>query len=190
MKATIVLIANNQISNKASKLLLEANKICQLGFEMTRLPFHVSLKQPFMINNLNEVEDFFDEYASKLKPVELHFEELVSWENNVFGYDSGVIALRAEKTEELVNLHNELNRKLEESFGACPAVFDGDEYQFHMTIAIGGAPFSEYKKVGEELRKKDFNFRGVFNELALLYYDSDDYRPGTYYCYKRMTLKE
>jgi len=34
MKATIVLIANNETSNLASKLLLEANKIGKLGFEM------------------------------------------------------------------------------------------------------------------------------------------------------------
>lgn len=56
MEATIVLIANNQTSNMASKLLLEANKIGDLGYEMTRLPFHVSLKQPFTINDLDEFE--------------------------------------------------------------------------------------------------------------------------------------
>ena len=90
MKATIVLIANNQTANMASKLLLEANRIGELGLEMARLPFHVSLKQPFIINNLNEVEEFFDKYSKILKSVNVHFEELVAWENSVFGYDSGV----------------------------------------------------------------------------------------------------
>jgi 2'-5' RNA ligase len=189
MKATIVLIANNQTANIASKLLLEANRIGDLGFEMTRLPFHVSLKQPFIINNLNDFEEFFDEYSKTLRSVNVHFEELVSWKNSVLGYDSGVMVLRVEKTEELANMHQELNKQLEEKFGTCKADFDGDKYQFHMTIAIGGKSYSEYEKVLEELRKKELDFNTVFNELALFYYDSDEIKPGTYYCYKRVNLK-
>jgi 2'-5' RNA ligase len=188
MKATIVLIANNQTANLASKLLLEANRIGELGFDMTRLPFHVSLKQPFSINNLEEFEIFFDKYSKRLKPVNVHFEELVTWESKIFGYDSGVMVLKAEKTEELVNLHQDLNYQLEEKFGSCKADFDGDEYQFHMTIAIGGNTFSVYEKVLEEFRKRELDFNTNFNELALFYYDDDDIKPGTYYCYKRVSL--
>ena len=188
MKATLVLIANNQTSNMASKLLLDANKIGELGYEMTRLPFHVSLKQPFTINNLNDFENFFDEYSKTLKPVSIHFKELIAWENSVFGYESGVLVLKVEKTKELSFIHQDLNSKLEEKFGTCNASFDGDAYQFHMTIAIGGKPYSEYEKVLSELKKKDLKFTTVFNELALFYYDSDNIEPGTYYCYKRVNL--
>ena len=188
MKATIVLIANNQTSNMAGKLLLDANKIVDLGYEMTRLPFHVSLKQPFIINDLDEFEEFFDDYSKTVKAVNVHFEKLITWENSVFGYDSGVMVLRAEKTEELANMHQELNHQLEEKFGTCQAAFDGAEYQFHMTIAIGGKSYSNYEKIYEELRKRDLNFNSIFNELALFYYDSDEIKPGTYYCYKRVNL--
>lgn len=188
MKATLVLIANNEISNIASKLLLDANKIGELGYEMTRLPFHVSLKQPFAINSLNEFENFFDQYSKTIKPVSIHFKELVTWENSVLGYDSGVLVLRVEKTEELSLMHQELNNKLEEKFGSCSASFDGEAYQFHMTIAIGGKPFSDYEKVFLELKNKNLNFTTVFNELALFYYDNDNIEPGTYYCYKRVRI--
>lgn len=71
------------------------------------------------------MENFFDEFSKNLKPINVHFEELIAWENSVFGYDSGVMVLKAEKT----------------------------------------------------------------NELALFYYDKDEIKPGTYYCYKRVTLK-
>lgn len=188
MKATIVLVANNQTSNMASKLLLDANKISGLGYEMTRLPFHVSLKQPFTINNLNNFENFFDEYSKTIEPVSIHFQELIAWENSVFGYESGVLVLKAEKTKQLSAMHQELNIKLEENFGVCNAGFDGDAYQFHMTIAIGGKPYSEYEKVLSELKKKDLDFTAVFNELALFCYDNDNIEPGTYYCYKRVNL--
>lgn len=189
MKATIVLIADNYTANRASKLLLEANRIGELGFEMTRLPFHVSLKQPFEIKNLDEVEEFFDEFAEGLKPVNIHFENLVAWKNSVFGYDSGVMVFKAEKTEELACLHQELNSKLKEKFGECKAVFDGDEYQFHMTIAIGGKPYGYYESVLGELQKREQSFDGLFNELALFYYDGDEIEPGRYFCYKCVSLK-
>jgi len=63
MKATIVLIANNDAENYGRKLMLEAHKIGDMGFEMARLPQHVSLKQPFSIPSLDEMEVFFDEFA-------------------------------------------------------------------------------------------------------------------------------
>ena len=47
MKATIVLIADNDAENYGRKLMLEANRYGKMGFEMARLPQHVSLKQPF-----------------------------------------------------------------------------------------------------------------------------------------------
>ena len=58
-----------------------------------------------------------------------------------------------------------------------------------MTIAIGGKSYSDYEKVLGELRKRNLDFNAVFNELALFYYDSDEIKPGTYYCYKRVKLK-
>ena len=57
MKATIVLIADDEIENYGRKILLEAHRIGKVGFEMTRLPFHVSLKQPFVVPSLEEMED-------------------------------------------------------------------------------------------------------------------------------------
>lgn len=64
MKATIVLIADNEAENFGRRLMLEAHKCGKLGFEMARLPQHVSLKQPFSINNLDEMEAFFDKYVN------------------------------------------------------------------------------------------------------------------------------
>ncbi|SCN26289.1 hypothetical protein N3C_2765 [Clostridium sp. N3C] len=98
------------------------------------------------------------------------------------------MVLKAEKTKELSSIHKDLTNRLEERFGPCNAAFDGDAYEFHMTIAIGGKSYSEYEKVISELKKKDLSFTTVFNELALFYYDSDNIEPGTYYCYKRVNL--
>ena len=68
MKATIVLIADNNAENFGRKMMLEAHKHGRMGFEMARLPQHVSLKQPFTIPSLEEMVEFFDEYAKSLSP--------------------------------------------------------------------------------------------------------------------------
>lgn len=47
MKATFVLIADTNTENHGRRYMLEANRIGDIGFEMARLPHHISLKQPF-----------------------------------------------------------------------------------------------------------------------------------------------
>jgi 2'-5' RNA ligase len=185
MKATFVLIASNEVENMARKIMLEAHRKAELGFEMTRLPSHVSLKQPFHIENLEQIEQYFDEFVKTLKPVTVKLEHLICLPNNVLGYDSGVMMMVAEKSNELAELHCRLNRELEERFGCCHADYDGDEYKFHMTIALGGKPYEDYQKALDLLSKKKFNSEVVFDQLGLLYYDDDNIKPGTYFCYKK-----
>ena len=59
-----------------------------------------------------------------------------------------------------------------------------DDYIFHMTFAIGGAGFESYQKAYEELGKLDYKKSFRFSKLGLLYYDDDNIKPGTYFCYK------
>jgi 2'-5' RNA ligase len=187
MKATIVLIANDEIENYGRKLMLDAHKAGNLGFEMARLPQHVSLKQPFSIRSLEEMEEFFDEFAKELKPVNVKFKHLNVYPSNVLGYESGCMSIEVEKTAELDLAQRKLFEKLEQRFGPCPAEHD-DYYVFHMTIAISGAGFDCYERAYTEMAKKDYNKECVFNRLGLLYYDNDNFKPGTYFCYKILEL--
>ena len=43
--------------------MVEANRYGKMGGEMARLPQHVSLKQPFVIPSLENMEVFFDGFA-------------------------------------------------------------------------------------------------------------------------------
>lgn len=184
MKATIVLIANNDAENYGRKLMLEAHRIGNMGFEMARLPQHVSLKQPFSIPSLEEMEVFFDEFAKQMKPVKIQFEELtVASNNSIGGIQSGCMSIRVKTTPEMETMQKQLFQKLEERFGPCPAAFDND-YMFHMTIAIGGGLFENYQKAYDILSKQDYNKSFIFNRLGLLYYDDNNIAPGTYFCYK------
>ena len=189
MKATIVLLASIEAENFGRKCMLKANKAAGLGFEMARLPHHISLKQPFKITDLNEVENIFDELANEFKAVFVPFVQLDCFPSNIFGYESGVLSIRAEKTPELEAMQKRLFEVLEERLGPCPAEHDHD-YVFHMTIAIGGAKFENYINAHQLLKEKDYQKVFYFDRLGLLYYDDDNYKPGTYFCYKVAKLRE
>lgn len=184
MKATIVLIAENDAENFGRKMMLEAHKHGQMGFEMARLPQHVSLKQPFVIPNLEEMEEYFDSFVKELSPIDIEFEDMDVFPSNVLGgVPSGVMSLRVKETQQLVDAQKRLNEGLVEKFGPCPAEHDND-YIFHMTFAIGGAGYEDYEKAYEEMKKYDYKKCFKFSKLGLLYYDDDNIKPGTYFCYK------
>ena len=190
MKATIVLLADDEIENYGRKILLKAHRVGNVGFEMTRLPFHVSLKQPFVISSLEEIEEFFNEFVNKVSPIELNFEKLVVYPNNAIGGEpSGCLAIQIRKTSELDEMQKELFSSLEKRFGPCPAPFD-DDYMFHMTVAIGKASFENYQRAYDVLCKMDYSRSFKFSKIGLLYYDDDNILPGTYFCYKSVVLKE
>ncbi len=188
MKATIVLIADTEGENFGRRIMLEAHRAGDLGFEMARLPQHVSLKQPFVIPGLEEMEQFFDEFAKEQKPVQIQLEQLHLYPNSVLGgKPSGCMSIEVKASAELKQMQQNLFQKLQDRFGNCPAEHD-DDYMFHMTVAIGGAPFSHYQKAYEALAEKVFSQTFVFDKLGLLYYDDDNIHPGTYFCYKVMQL--
>ncbi|MDE5866773.1 MAG: 2'-5' RNA ligase family protein [Lachnospiraceae bacterium] len=184
MKATIVLIADNDAENYGRKLMLEAHKYGKMGFEMARLPQHISLKQPFEISSLESMEVFFDGFAKELCPFDIEIVDIDLFPSNVLGgVESGCMSLRVKETPQLVDAQKRLNEELYKLFGPCPAEHDND-YIFHMTFAIGGADYESYQKAYDELIKSDYNQTFRFSKLGLLYYDDDNITPGTYFCYK------
>jgi 2'-5' RNA ligase len=104
MKATFALLANNELENYAKKLVLKAQNIGKLGFEACRLPFHVSLKQPFDIPDVDSIEEYFDSFVKTISPVTIHFTELDLYKANIMGNDSGVLSIKAERTQQLDKL--------------------------------------------------------------------------------------
>ncbi len=188
MEVTFVLLADMEGENFGRKCMLEANRAGQIGFEMARLPQHISLKQPFKIKDLDTLERMFDRYAQEVNAITVPLLELDCFQSNIFGYDSGCMSIRAESTPQLIAMQQKLFDLLEVKLGSCPAEHDSD-YVFHMTIAIGGASYDQYQKAYLEMKKQDFQKAFLFDRLGLLYYDDDNIKPGTYFCYKIAGLK-
>ena len=190
MKATIVLVAGTAAENYGRQLMLDAHRAGGMGFEMARLPQHVSLKQPFAVPGFNEIADFFDGFARGIPAQRIRMEKLEISPNDVLGgVPSGCLSIKVEQSEELRTLQRRLFGELEARFGPCPAMHD-DDYVFHMTVAIGGAPYENYERAYEALSKRELGEELLFDKAGLFWYDDDAIRPGTYFCCRLAELEK
>ena len=184
MKAAIVLVGDTDAQNYGAKTMLAVHRLGGTGFEAARLPFHVSLKQTFRIQNIDTFEKFFDEFSTKVKPISVPFEEFWVMPNSALGgMESGCLALKAKRTKQLEDIQRQLFEALTERFGPCPSEHD-NEYIFHMTLAIGNAPYENYLRAYDMLKKDAVPSELRFDKLAFFYYDDDSIAKGTYFCYK------
>ena len=171
MKATFALLANNEIHNAVRKLSWDIHRKYGIGIEITRLPPHVSLKQPFDISGLNALEKYMIELAKIITPFEIQLTELQLVGGTVAGMDTRILWLDVRETELLRQLHNRVNRELAMRFENIQAAFDGPEYHFHMTVAIGNQPIEIYQKINDEFSGRLLNLQFTVQEIAMFVYD-------------------
>jgi hypothetical protein len=113
------------------------------------------------------------ELAGSISPFEVTLTGLQIVPAQTGELDSGILWIDVQETEFLRGLHNRLNRELEQLLGNAQAPFDGPEYHFHMTVAIGGQPFEVYQKILAEFSGRVVNLNSTVQELALLGYDDE-----------------
>src|SRR5215467_5339955 len=132
MRTTVALLVENELSNRLASFTLRCR---DYGFNLKvlRLPAHVSLKQPFVVHDFERFEKYFEEFAGQTEPQPLKLDSFLFWGNA----EEGVVVVRTAASPRLRQLHSQLNTELEQQFGGTHADFDGDAYEFHLTIAIG-----------------------------------------------------
>jgi 2'-5' RNA ligase len=176
MKAAIVLLLDYPVHNFVRKLALEVQQKYQIDPQIN--PPHVSLKQPFEISDLSALEIYFDQFAASIEPFELSLPRIDGPE------DGPVLWLEAEETETLRNLHIRLNQELAERFANTQAPFDGPEYHFHATVAIGGQSTEVYRAMVAEFASREVGLRTMARSLAMFYYAENQDGSGYFLTYK------
>lgn len=181
MKVTFALLVDPYLHNSARRLAYEIHREHGVGFYGAQLPPHISLKQPFHVTDLRQMEAYFDDLAQRIEPFEVAVSELSCWVSDVMGS----ISFRVEETPALRRLHDQINAELNERFEHTEALFDGETYRFHLTIALGGdAPREVYRTFYDQIENKVLNHRFTAQEMVMFYYDDDRYSPGTFITYK------
>ena len=119
MRTAIALLVEDELTNRLASFTLRCR---DYGFNLKvlRLPAHISLKQPFVVNDFERFEMYFEEFTRHTKPQQLELDGFVFWGNA----ERGVVAARVTASPRLRQLHSLLNDELEQAFGESQANLD------------------------------------------------------------------
>lgn len=188
MKATFALVANRDAYNVVRKLAWDIHQRYRTGTAHCRLPPHISLKQPFRVPETAAAEDYMRDLARSIQPFEVTLTEVRVVPLIHDGVDYGILWLDVEKTAQLSELHERVNHELSQRFGNTEALHDGPDYEFHMTVVMGGQPVDTYRRFLSELPNRRIDLRYAVRELAMFVYDEPTGPTGDYLCYKILPL--
>jgi 2'-5' RNA ligase len=189
MKAALALLANTEVHNFVRQLAWAIHQKFHIGIEASRLPPHVSLKQPFAVSDLSALAAYMHELADSLTPIEVALPQLQLVQVSIDGLETGILWLDVHETVQLRRLHNRICSELAVRFGGTQAPFDGTAYRFHMTVAIGTQSLSVYQTMYEEISSLPVDLHYIAQELALFVYDDEANLNGGYMTYKILPLK-
>jgi 2'-5' RNA ligase len=171
MRATFALLASIEVHNQVRKLAWDVHQKYQTGIDVSRLPPHISLKQPFEISDVKELEIYMAELAESITPFEATLTHLEAIKATIDDFDTGILWLNVQETQVLRQLHNQVNQELTARIGNVPAAFDGPEYHFHMTVTIGKQPFEIYRNIQNEFSNRILNLQFTVKDLVMFIYD-------------------
>jgi len=185
MKAAIALLSDYHVQNIARRMVYEINQRAGIKFLGSLLPAHVSLKQPFMFEDLDVLEEWFESFSIRVAPflIELDHIYYEQWDNYA------IVGLDVRETPTLRFLHNRINNELKDVVHDSSAPHDGDEYHFHLTVEFGevGAT-NPFKQFYELLPEKQVDLSFLATSIALFLYADGPIEPGSFICYKVLPL--
>lgn len=175
MRTAIALLVEDELSNRLASFTLRCR---DYGFDLRvlRLPAHVSLKQPFVVNDFERFEKYFEEFAMRLEPQQLRFDGFAFWGNA----EQGVISARIAASHRLRQLHDQLNAELEQSFGGTQADFDGNAYEFHLTVAIGSSRADLLHQLQSDIAAWKLDEVTESSRLAMFIYEESTHPDSLY----------
>jgi len=175
MRTAIALLVDDDLGNRLSSRTLRCR---DYGFNLKvlRLPPHVSLKQPFVVNDFERFQSYFEEFALRIGAQELTLDGFLFWGTA----EQGVVVARVAASPRLRHLHAQLNVELEQEFGGTQADFDGAEYEFHLTVAFGALNPELLPQLQDDITTWKLHEVTVSSRLAMFIYEEST-RPDPLY---------
>jgi 2'-5' RNA ligase len=132
-------------------------------------PPHVTIKWPFEVEDITIFERYCEELAKKINSFE------VSIEGYGF-FEPEVIFLKVIPSKELVNLHLKILYDLKTNFSIEKNQFEGQNQQFHTTLAYEDISQEMFSKAKEELENSEqpkISFK--FNSIGLFKFTGEEW---------------
>lgn len=188
MKASLAVLADLDTYNSVRRLAWRMHTQFGITALHAHLPPHVSLKQPFSVPSAEALERYVDALATEIQPFVVHLTALALRAIAREGAEYGLLWFDVEESTTLRGLHERLNDELERLFGNTQAPFDGDEYLFHMTVAMGGQPPALYQQFLNSVGAAKMDSYFMARHLAVFVYDEPMGPAGEYLTYKIIPL--
>lgn len=188
MRAVFAVLANVEGYNYVRKLAWKIHQKYQTDISVSRLPPHISLKQPFEVSDFIALENYMSELAGSISPFDVNLTELQLIPIDIDGNETGILWIDIQETNYLRQLHDRINLELEQRFNNTQAFVDGASYHFHMSVAIGGQPIEVYRKLFDEIPDRRVNLKYTVNELAMFVYDEPIALDSNYMTYKILPI--
>lgn len=179
MKAAIALLSDFHVQNIVRRMVLEISRYAEIEFLGSLLPAHVSLKQPFLFESMDTLQEWFDSFSQRTPPMAIRLDHIYyeEWDGHA------IMGLRVQETPALRELHNQINRELKEIVQDPSAPHDGDGYRFHLTIELGNKGSSNpFKRFYDALSDKQVSLSFRAEHIALFYYADREIKPGSFIC--------
>ncbi|MDD3052562.1 MAG: 2'-5' RNA ligase family protein [Candidatus Cloacimonetes bacterium] len=175
MRCTFALLLNDEIHNYVRKKAVQINRVSGNAFFGAILPPHISLKQPFTIEDIETVEKYFDIFSSSTMPVSISTGEIYLMDN--------VIGLKIESSSILKNIHFQINSELSDYCLDPTALHDGDSYKFHLTIAMSAYNLNAFQSAYDQIKDEKIKFNFIADRIVM-FISEDDSFPDKYITYK------
>ncbi|MBD2843581.1 2'-5' RNA ligase family protein [Paenibacillus sp. IB182496] len=189
MYVCFALLLDHDIHNRIRKMVHQLISTHQVGIETALLPQHVSLKQSFFVPQMEEVEQYFDHFAARIRSFSITFHAVDLIHQKRGDTDTQVLWLDIQEDRELRGLHNRLNQDLSRGLQIPNSGFDGDGYHFHSTLAYGSGRYEEFQAMKNELNSSFIEMSCEIKEIAM-FYSMDALLPGRFITHKILPLHE
>ncbi|MCH4886273.1 2'-5' RNA ligase family protein [Acidaminobacter sp. JC074] len=184
MYICIALLTDDLIQNKSRKIVFDLSQKYDIDTMSSRLPQHISLKQSFEIDKIDEIENYFDQLSKSMKPFSVVLNKIDLCLINNDSINKQILWYEIEESENLWTLHNKLNRELLDLFEIPMNGYDGDTFKFHSTIAYESNKEDLFVRYLENLKNRDESISFDVTKIALFYSPDKELRGDNFITYK------
>lgn len=156
MYIVFAFLLEDEIHNLFRDILLDTYKKTQVYDLNNNILPHISLKQSFYTDNLEETQKIFDNFFGDIKTFYIEADKFEVINDEYFYIKRNFLWLRIKKDPYLSRLHKELNNSLS-TINIHKGLYDGDKYIFHSTLLIGPGKKEYFYNTYNEIRKIHFN---------------------------------
>ncbi len=189
MKVAIVFLLDHKVHNLMRSLAVDIHHRYGLSLAAASVLPHISLKQPFPITDLTEVETYFNQFAADICPFEIELTHLELQLVPTKESEWGILWLAVRENPVLRNLHRRLNRELAERFENTKAAFDGEAYRFHATLFSEKQNATLYREAFAAYKDTPINLNCAVKHIALFYKSTNSMDVRDFITYKILPLK-